>query len=83
MRPERHGNVANHSGRYYPVATQHYRPSAEANSKATEAAAGGKATTEADAGGKQSCISPEIANHSVYGCARVSIGKTSQNREER
>ena len=79
MRPERHRNVANHSGRYHPIAARHYRPGAEANSKATEAAAGGKATTAADAGGTQSCISPEIVNHSVYGCARVGIGKTSQD----
>ena len=69
----------NHNSRDRPLATQHYRPSAEANSKATEAAAGGKATTEADAGGKRSCISPDIANHSVYGRARISIGKTSQD----
>src|SRR5689334_1680467 len=77
VRPERHGNVADHNRRH-PLATRHYGPSPEANRKATEAAAGGKATTEADAGGRQSCIPPDIADHSVYGCARIDNGENSQ-----
>jgi hypothetical protein len=68
----RPGNVANRNRRRHPT-SQHHDRRAEAGSKATEAAADGKATTEADAGGKHRCISPDIANYSnVIGTANRS-----------